>query len=64
LSEIHFREAADLMDTAVPPKTEDIGPYPFPSGHVQDGVIIVEHRGSGPCILIGLFPQMKTEDRG
>jgi hypothetical protein len=64
LKEIHFRSAGDDMDASVPLRTGDVGPNPFPGNYNQKGVIIVEHRGAGPCIIVAMYPQMKTEDRG
>jgi hypothetical protein len=64
LYEIHLRAAGDDMDAPVPVFTGDLGPKVWPSGYEKGGRIVVEHRGTGPFILVGLFPQLKTQDRG
>lgn len=63
LDEIFFRTSDDLMDAAVPLFSGDKGPQVFPSRYEKPGRIFVRHQNPLPCMILGLMPQLHTQDR-
>lgn len=56
------RNTEDVMDSPVPLFTGDTDVIPVDGGYSDDGTIVWRHNLPQPCIIVGMWPQMKVYD--
>lgn len=60
---VPLRKVSDPMDAPVPLFTGDSQLTRWPGGYEEEGRIAWRHSKPLPCVIIGIAPQLKTQDR-